>query len=316
MEEFLKNTDGLTDEVALMILALYSVQVAMEEQKQFGPIWEEFEQSLIYKNRFSADSLIISEIEKAAKNCSKVYRAGDHFFRARSYNADPSEKFAAYYQRKCGVPKKTFKEQFEILSLEEIQALFSSMIGMSIPENSSDFLKSLVDIRDEWVKHVRFKGFNAKDSAAPPAEKSTEGRINPAYIRYLYVCEEEETTAFEISPNLNDTISIATLSLEKEARVFDFACETSLESYMPSLFHLIQTMFSRPNKSNPKHYIATQYLAEKIKNMGFDGIRFRSSLRSDGINVVFFDPEICIPISSKLVFVTGIQIQTIDNPFL
>lgn len=41
----------------------------------------------------------------------------------------------------------------------------------------------------------------------------------------------------------------------------------------------------------------TQYLTETIKNMGFDGIRFKSALNSNGINIVLFSEEYCKPFS-------------------
>ena len=68
-------------------------------------------------------------------------------------------------------------------------------------------------------------------------------------------------------------------------------------------------MFSRPFNGDPAKYIATQFLAEEIKNMGFDGLRFNSSLNTGGINVVLFDPDVCRAISSELIEVKGIHIE-------
>lgn len=56
-------------------------------------------------------------------------------------------------------------------------------------------------------------------------------------------------------------------------------------------------------------YFPTQYLAEEIKKMGFDGLRFNSSLHSGGVNVVLFNPEDCKAVSSDLVEVKGINID-------
>ena len=74
-------------------------------------------------------------------------------------------------------------------------------------------------------------------------------------------------------------------------------------------------MFSRPYNGEPTKYLPTQYLAEEIKNMGFDGLRFNSSLHSGGINVVLFDPEACKAVSSDLVEIKSIDID-MERPLI
>ena len=59
----------------------------------------------------------------------------------------------------------------------------------------------------------------------------------------------------------------------------------------------------------------TQYIAEEIKNMGFDGLRFRSSLNKNGFNVVLFNPDDCVAVSSDLVEVKGIDLK-LDEPLI
>ncbi len=44
--------------------------------------------------------------------------------------------------------------------------------------------------------------------------------------------------------------------------------------------------------------------------MGFDGLRFNSSLYESGINLVLFNPEDCKAVSSDLVEVKSIKIGT------
>jgi len=36
-------------------------------------------------------------------------------------------------------------------------------------------------------------------------------------------------------------------------------------------------------------YVPTQYLSEKLKTAGYDGIAFKSSLSQDGYNIALFD---------------------------
>ena len=49
--------------------------------------------------------------------------------------------------------------------------------------------------------------------------------------------------------------------------------------------------------------------------MGFDGLRFNSSLNQGGYNIVLFNNEFCKPVSSDFVRIDAINL-TIGNPDL
>ena len=49
--------------------------------------------------------------------------------------------------------------------------------------------------------------------------------------------------------------------------------------------------------------------------MGFDGLRFRSSLHKKGVNIVLFNPDDCNAISSDLIEVKEIDLIT-DEPMI
>lgn len=81
------------------------------------------------------------------------------------------------------------------------------------------------------------------------------------------------------------------------------------------LYNTIGAMFSRPYNGDASKYLSTQYIAEEIKNMGFDGLRFRSSLNKNGYNIVLFNPDDCVAVSSDLVEVKGIDLK-LDEPMI
>lgn len=54
---------------------------------------------------------------------------------------------------------------------------------------------------------------------------------------------------------------------------------------------VLSTCFSRPNFKDDFEYLPTQYLCEYIRELGFDGIRFGSSVKHGGINVIIFDTD-------------------------
>ena len=84
---------------------------------------------------------------------------------------------------------------------------------------------------------------------------------------------------------------------------------------LPRLYNTIGEMFSKPYNGDPTKYLATQYVAEEIKSMGFDGLRFRSSLHKKGVNIVLFNPDDCNAISSDLIEVKEIDLIT-DEPMI
>jgi hypothetical protein len=54
--------------------------------------------------------------------------------------------------------------------------------------------------------------------------------------------------------------------------------------------------------SNRQLYSLTQFLAETLRRLGFDGVKFRSTV-STGMNLVLFDPDVAtwVPDSSRVV---------------
>ena len=193
-----------------------------------------------------------------------------------------------------------------------------------MPEIYSDYdynqTPELVKAQKKWKKNIKFKGWNKKDSGAPPADYIGNGRANPDHIRYLYLSEDPVTPVYEVRPIIGDTVSIAKFKLQKEVRLYDLTfdihdIENDEVVELPRLYNTIGAMFSRPYNGDASKYLPTQYIAEEIKNMGFDGLRFRSSLNKDGYNVVLFNPDDCIAISSDLVEVKGIDLK-LDEPMI
>ena len=100
----------------------------------------------------------------------------------------------------------------------------------------------------------------------------------------------------------------------QDVKVYDLTLDIQEETsepsiHFPSLYNSIGKMFSKPHNGDASKYIPTQYLAEEIKKMGFDGLRYNSSLHAGGVNLVLFDPERCKPMSSYLIEVKSVTIN-------
>lgn len=61
---------------------------------------------------------------------------------------------------------------------------------------------------------------------------------------------------------------------------------------------MIQGAFSCPT-NNTDDYIPTQVISEYLRSLGYDGIRFNSSLHDGGVNLTIFNYAKCEAISSQ-----------------
>lgn len=291
--------------------------LVLEIEREYDEEWQKFENDLLYKNRFFSDSPIIKEIYNNKELATKEIPANTIFYRARIFDQSVYDKALKYYMKDNKLSKAEINQALQKKTdTEKSFDLWAQLISENLPDMSPE--KSILNLNSQkWRRRVRFKGYDAKASVAPPPDRIGNGRANPDHIRYLYVCEDNITPVYEARPFIGANVSVAKLRLQKEIKVFDLNVSVQGKdnpsgSQLPSLFSTIGKKFSKPFNGDLTSYLPTQYIAEEIKRLGFDGLRFSSSLHQGGNNIVLFDPEICIPISSELVAVTGITVSTGD----
>lgn len=144
-----------------------------------------------------------------------------------------------------------------------------------------------------------FEGYDEKNSYVPPAYVVSTGRANPERIVYLYAAKEIITAIGETRPRIFDHISVAKIQLLRNIKLADFtrikgSDELTLEH---AIISQIVYAFSKPCKENID-YIPTQFIAEYVKTLGFDGIAFNSSYVPGGTNLTIFFPEAAKAIAS------------------
>ena len=319
MEEFtLDEFNNLSNDDQWWVLLL----LLLESSKKVDEQVQQFENDLIYKNRFSSKHTVVKEIHKHQDEATILVSPGKIYYRARIFKDFSIDKLVKYYLRELGKSENEIKEILNTWDkTQKVNALSNAQFFVNNDgqhKNSNEQI-AIKNAQLKWRKSVKFKGYGSRDSSAPDPNKVTNGRANPDHIRYLYVCEDEDTPVYEVRPIIGDQVSVARFRLTKEVRLYDLTLPKkpfedqlfdSVDEYESvKLFNAIGAMFSRPFNGDPAKYIATQFLAEEIKNMGFDGLRFNSSLNTGGINVVLFDPDACKAISSELVEIKGIHIE-------
>lgn len=276
--------------------------------------WNEFSNDLIYKNRFSSLHKMVDVIDRCADKCKHTIEKETALYRARIYDKDPLQEFLHDYFKQLGEKKGKLQPDM-ISTLDKCQGMQIAAF-MTLMDKETDNGKEVREYYKKW-KRKRFKGYNSEGSGIPPADKTSPGRINPEKISYLYLSEDPNTAAYEVRPIISQYISVAKFKITEDIVVFDMTGDTNAEiennvNNDNMLFDVIKRRLSEPNSGNPFKYLPTQYLSEKIKGMGFDGIRFRSSLKNDGINVVLFDNKKCKAVSSDIIRVEGIQMQFVE----
>lgn len=162
--------------------------------------------------------------------------------------------------------------------------------------------------------------FPIEEMHAPPGDSRRGGRANPPGISYLYVALEEETAVAEMRVGISAPVSVAELRASKDLSIVDLSAIEPLSSPLGvealefeirarALLREFASELSRPvHASDPElSYIPSQYLAEMILELGYDGIIYRSSYRSSGRNAVIFDPEALDVVDTKLVTIKAIE---------
>ncbi|MGN0805238.1 MAG: RES family NAD+ phosphorylase [Candidatus Coproplasma sp.] len=296
-EKDLENTGDNITIFALLVLLEYARQQNIAD-------WQEFATDIIYNNRFfPKEDKIVAEIKNQAESATIFYDKDKILYRARIYENDPYAKFMEFYRKELGLSEEDWKkkkdESFNKFFLEaQLSAIDIMDDAFFIEHPESIPMKRALK---RW-KSSKFKGYSDKDSL-PPSKNASAGRANPDHISYTYLSEDETTPVYEVRPTIGQLISVAKFKLTKKLKIYDLAVDLqTINNFQQllSLFPIISEKYSLPYNGNPTEYIPTQYITELIKSLGFDGVRFNSSLNSEGKNVVLFGRDYTV-MSSKLV---------------
>ena len=163
-----------------------------------------------------------------------------------------------------------------------------------------------------------FIGYGKTGSYVPPAETHVgNGRANPEGIIYLYAASDFETAIAEVNPPLEAEVSVASIAINQDIRILSFASLFASStgngdkrtSWKRDFILALTRIFNIP--ASGSDYLLCQYISELVKDIGFDGIAFRSSkIKRDfytgkGINYTIFDHSKCEAISSDLYYVAN-----------
>lgn len=241
--------------------------------------------------------------------------------------ADAFEKAWLFFES----VKKALKTKNRF-SNDDLDRLVSRIVNVkafcyTIPAGSVLYRSRMYSRKDASYRHrflgeeEAFKGYDSKGSYVNPvSDLVAEGRCNPEYISYLYTSQSVECCIHEMRPNMYSYVSVADikvkeklnmLGLDKDEPVRD-ANEYIVKGVPDSfLMQYLNLAFSSPYEGYGD-YLLSQYISEKIKNHGFDGLSFRSAVYDEvgkNTNYVIFNYRKCEAVSSKLYQVKNIRIS-------
>lgn len=228
-------------------------------------LWYSFHNEVKYHHRFFPSHPVLDKLAVFAEQCKLTVNAGKIYYRARIIddNALSEHMIAKCYRQDC---------------TEEERKWYHN-------------------------KNNKFKGLSKEGSYVPPnPDLIRDGRSNPKFIRYLYIAESPTTAVFEVRPLLHNAVNVAGIEVKEQLIIANIAVGIDIDATKDNsvdewLMYFIQTAFSS-STNNPDDYIASQIIAEYIRHLGYDGIRYSSSLHRGGYNLTVFDVEKCEAVSS------------------
>ena len=229
-------------------------------------IWYAFKDAVLYKDRFFVKHQLLEILSKYVSENIVEIHSKQIFFRARIIDDSCINDHMVY---KC----------------------------FSAPEGER------LDISYHNKSNL-FKGLTKEASFVPPKNvKVPDGRANPKYIKYLYVSESPTTSLFEVRPFICDAVNIAQIRVNSPLKIANIAVELDLSENKNAtvemyVMRMIQGAFSKPT-NNSDDYIPSQIIAEYLKSLGYDGVRYNSSLHFGGVNLTIFNHDKCEAISSQ-----------------
>ena len=205
------------------------------------------------------------------------------------------------------------------INLELLKAFFESPVMQKIiSKGDTEFFRARIS--DE-------NGLKKDEMGPPPIGLITAGRVNSQGIRCLYLSNDQITTIHEIRARDFDYISIGKFRAKQELRIVDLSnlekiSPFSMDVFNAEWFSINMTILKKISREIAKplrrqdselDYLPSQYIADYIKSLGYDGICYRSTLNKSGVNYAIFDNKKFECIEVNLVHINSVEYHYITK---
>lgn len=167
------------------------------------------------------------------------------------------------------------------------------------------------------------------DGMKPLRDRASEGRVNPKGLPCLYVASNARTALSEVRPWLGALVTVSSLRITRPLRIVDcshrhsptriYLKEPDVAGRIEAVWADINSAFSEPatRDESTADYVPTQILAELFRDLGYDGVVYRSAFGEDGFNIALFDLDAAEVQSCVLKEVTQMTYddRALENPW-
>jgi len=236
-------------------------------------LWYSFHEEVKYRHRYFPSHPVLDRLSEIAKGCELTIEPGATYYRARIIDdaAQSEHMIVKCYGSDCSEEERNWNRN----------------------------------------KANKFRGLSKEGSFVPPnPDLIRDGRSNAKFIRFLYMAESPTTAVFEVRPILYSAVNVAGIEVKEKLSIANIAVDIDMnpkneKSVDEWLLGFVQAAFSSPT-NNQDDYIASQIIAVYLRHLGYDGIRYASSLHRGGFNLTVFDVSKC-----EAVFSTDMRLENI-----
>ncbi|MEE3679339.1 RES family NAD+ phosphorylase [Bacillus safensis] len=299
---YIYNTE-VNSELKELFSDFLSIYSSYDEIREVAPSFDNFsslkEELIDTWNIFNLDKEKIIDLIKGI--CPEFYIENSDLF---SKSVAVRESAQDTYIKEHSILKCNDWDEF----VTEITTNIRFNIDLFNKSIFKDVLAAFEEIMDVEVTPHYFRGrivdklsYKIDEMGAPPKEQSGNGRANPKGIPCLYLASSEKTCAMEIRAGLHDKITIGEFALEKEIKIINLI---NIDKISPFSINNVRAHYVNKkylkrmsaelsktlgNNSSDLEYLPTQYIADFIKSLGYDGIKFKSTLDPKGHNLAIFN---------------------------
>lgn len=237
-----------------------------------------------------------------------------HFLASGTYGYNLNDK-VSYVKSVTDPVDEWTRLKKDLMEVSRFATDISDYFDSHILSSNSDIRKNTILYRARVIPSGK-KYLTKRDMGCPPSILAPSGRANPQGIPYLYLCQDENTTYYEVRALYLDKLTIGQFKVNRDLKILDFTTMLSLyyaynnstsaladEIAKQRIILSISNDLSKPLRrfDTELEYVPTQYVCEYCKLNGVDGIRFNSSLHKGGVNVVLFDSACaeCVKVTTR-----------------
>ena len=167
--------------------------------------------------------------------------------------------------------------------------------------------KTFLDIEGGSTKNLVRQPFSGAALGAPPPQIASAGRLNRAGVSFLYLASDAATAAAEVRPHPGHFLSIGEFESVSDLKIASFDTDImhfARNQHELELFDFVHStdgaMAQPVVPENSWQYSVTQLIAECLRQMGFDGVSFNSSI-AEGQNLCVFKPESFVEVDGSVI---------------